>query len=89
MKFEVIDLFCGAGGVTTGIENAKYKKRKIANVIACINHDPKAIESHSANHKGVLHFTEDIKTFDVTKFPAWSPGAITCLWASLILRCVC
>ena len=83
MKFELIDLFCGAGGVTTGIENARYKKQKIANVIACINHDPRAIESHSANHQGVLHFTEDIKTFDVTKFPAWSADAITCLWASL------
>lgn len=83
MKFELIDLFCGAGGVTTGIENARYKKHKIADVIACINHDPKAIESHATNHKGVLHFTEDIKTFDVKRFPEWTPGAITCLWASL------
>ncbi len=80
---EVIDLFCGAGGVTTGIEKAKYKGLKCANVIACINHDPIAIASHKANHRGVLHFTEDIKTFDVTKFPAWSPGAIKVLWASL------
>lgn len=83
MKFEVIDLFCGAGGVTTGIEKARHKKLKIANVIACINHDPVAIKSHAANHKGVLHFTEDIKTFDVSRFPKWSPDAITCLWASL------
>ncbi|KXK53811.1 MAG: DNA-cytosine methyltransferase [Chlorobi bacterium OLB5] len=83
MKFEVIDLFCGAGGVTTGIEAARYKRSKIANVIACINHDPIAIKSHAANHKGVLHFTEDIKTFDVTRFPKWSTDTITCLWASL------
>ena len=80
---EVIDLFCGAGGVTTGIEKARYLGIKCANVIACINHDPIAIASHAANHKGVLHFTEDIKTFDVTKFPKWSPGAVRILWASL------
>lgn len=81
--FEVIDLFCGAGGVTTGIEAARFKRQKIAKVIACINHDPVAIESHAANHRGVLHFIEDIKTFDVTRFPAWSLNTITCLWASL------
>lgn len=80
---EVIDLFCGAGGVTTGIEKARYKGMKCAKVIACINHDPIAIESHRANHKGVLHFTEDIKTFDVTRFPAWSVDATKILWASL------
>ncbi len=80
---EVIDLFCGAGGVTTGIEKARYKGLKCAKVIACINHDPVAIASHEANHKGVLHFTEDIKTFDVTKFPTWSSDAIKILWASL------
>lgn len=80
---EVIDLFCGAGGVTTGIEKAKYKGLKCAKVIACINHDPIAIASHKANHRGVLHFTEDIKVFDVTRFPAWTPGSIKILWASL------
>ena len=80
---EVIDLFCGAGGVTTGIEKAKYRGIKCANVIACINHDPVAIASHAANHKGVLHFTEDITQFDFTKFPAWTPGAVKILWASL------
>jgi len=62
----VIDLFCGAGGVTTGVESANTGGRKYAKVIACVNHDPKAIESHAANHKDVLHFTEDIRTLELS-----------------------
>lgn len=34
-----IDLFCGAGGTSTGVEKANYKERKCAKVIACVNHD--------------------------------------------------
>lgn len=65
MKIAVIDLFCGAGGTTTGIERAKMFGKKVAKVIACVNHDPVAIESHLQNHKGVLHCTEDIRTQDL------------------------
>ena len=79
-----IDLFCGAGGVSTGVIRAGAK------VIACINHDPLAIESHKSNHKGVLHFTEDIKHFNVhilgrlvRKLRTQNPDAKICLWASL------
>lgn len=56
IKIIFIDLFCGAGGVTTGIERARYNKIKLAKVIACVNHDPIAIKSHVHNHKHVLHF---------------------------------
>lgn len=45
-----IDLFCGAGGTSTGVEKANYKERKCAKVIACVNHDANAIASHAANH---------------------------------------
>ena len=65
LKLLYIDLFCGAGGTTTGIENARIKGRKCAKVIACINHDPHAIASHAANHHEAVHFTEDIRTFDL------------------------
>lgn len=34
-----IDLFCGAGGTSTGVEKANYKERKCAKVIACVNHN--------------------------------------------------
>jgi DNA (cytosine-5)-methyltransferase 1 len=86
--FIVVDLFCGAGGTTTGFSKAKLKPSKIfkdwkeygrvagfddefakanftkkfkaAEVVACVNHDYKAIESHWLNHPEVEHFTEDI-----------------------------
>lgn len=45
-----IDLFCGAGGTSTGVENARIDGRKCAKVIACVNHDANAIASHAANH---------------------------------------
>lgn len=60
-----IDLFCGAGGETTGIENARVNGHKCAKVIACVNHDENAIKSHAANHKDVLHYIEDIRTLNL------------------------
>ncbi len=71
-KFIVVDLFCGAGGTTTGFAMAG----NIAEVIACINHDAKAIQSHWANHPEVVHFNEDITTMygNVLK-PMWQVGA--------------
>lgn len=56
-----IDLFCGAGGTSTGVENARYNGEQCAKVIACVNHDANAIASHAANHPDALHFTEDIR----------------------------
>lgn len=43
-KYYFIDLFCGAGGVTTGIHRAKYQGENIAEVIACVNHDATSID---------------------------------------------
>lgn len=56
-----IDLFCGAGGTSTGVERAYYLGSRIANVILGINHDRVAIESHKANHPNTLHLIEDIR----------------------------
>lgn len=85
-----IDLFCGAGGTTTGVELARLHGEKCAKVIACVNHDANAIASHLANHPEALHFTEDIRTLDVAplvahtnKMKAKYPGALLVLWASL------
>lgn len=65
VKLLYIDLFCGAGGTSTGIEQARLDGIPCAKVIACVNHDPHAILSHQANHPDVLHFTEDIRTLDL------------------------
>lgn len=59
--FLVVDLFCGAGGVSTGFDQAKnIYGDKVAYIVAAVNHDPIAIESHWANHPDVYHFNEDI-----------------------------
>ena len=85
-----IDLFCGAGGTSTGVERARLNGKKCARVIACVNHDENAIKSHAANHPKTKHFTEDIRTLDmqplqniVDKERAKDPDAIIVLWASL------
>jgi DNA (cytosine-5)-methyltransferase 1 len=84
--FLVIDLFCGAGGTTTGFDMANG----YAKVIACVNHDPKAIKSHWLNHPDVKHFEEDIRTLKleglVELVNYWKniyPDALLILWASL------
>lgn len=90
MKLLYIDLFCGAGGTSTGVEMATVNGNKCAKVIACVNHDSKAISSHAANHPGALHFTEDIRTLELSPLVAHTkrlrllhPDAYLVLWASL------
>ena len=85
-----IDLFCGAGGTSTGVELARYQGDKCAKVIACVNHDAKAIASHAANHPEAMHFTEDIRTLELTPIVNHLarkrkeyPGSPVVLWASL------
>ena len=85
-----IDLFCGAGGTSTGVENARYIGEQCAKVIACVNHDVNAIASHAANHPDALHFTEDIRTLElspliahVKRMKTIYPDAQIVLWASL------
>lgn len=79
-----IDLFCGAGGVTTGVSQVPGVQ-----VVACVNHDATAIASHAANHPAALHYTEDIRTLDISPIAARVamlrlryPDAKVVLWAS-------
>ena len=90
MKLLYIDLFCGAGGTSTGVETEKYKGEQCAKVIACVNHDKNAIASHAANHPDALHFTEDIRTLELSpliahlqKWKSKKPDSLIVLWASL------
>lgn len=85
-EFLIIDLFCGAGGTSTGFSMAG----NIAKVIACVNHDHLAIESHWVNHPYVAHFEEDIRTLNleplrqlVAFYRKLYPTAKVILWASL------
>lgn len=90
IKLLYIDLFCGAGGTSTGVENARYADEQCAKVVACVNHDANAIASHAANHPDALHFTEDIRTLELSPLVAHVermkkiyPDAYVVLWASL------
>lgn len=87
MKVFWIDLFCGAGGTTTGIHLSSVD----ANVVACVNHDKNAILSHKLNYPNCRHYTEDIRNPEVVYFLSLLvrnlrkkyPGCIINLWASL------
>jgi DNA (cytosine-5)-methyltransferase 1 len=85
IKYLVVDLFAGAGGVTLGFESSG-----VAKVVAAVNHDPQAIASHAANHPGCFHFIEDIRSVSMVKLTevvnnarAIYPHAQLVLWASL------
>lgn len=89
-KLLYIDLFCGAGGTSTGVNSARLNGEQCADVIACVNHDANAIASHASNHPDALHFTEDIRTLELSpliehlkKCREDNPGALVVLWASL------
>lgn len=90
IKLIYVDLFCGAGGTSTGVEKAKYRNKKCCKVVACVNHDKNAIASHKANHPDALHFNEDMRTVSMEKISdhlalarRMYPNALVVLWASL------
>ncbi len=55
----IVDNFAGGGGASTGIEEATGYSVDIA-----INHDPKAIAMHRANHPNTKHYCEDVWQVD-------------------------
>lgn len=57
------DLFCGAGGVSTGLVEAGYILRLAA------NHDPVSIRTHTANHPLAEHLCADINNTDKRRLP--------------------
>lgn len=84
-----IDLFSGAGGTTTGIHLVDRNNR--VKVVACVNHDTLAIESHKANHPDCIHFIEDVRDLNVvlalkklvTQLRREHNGCLINIWASL------
>lgn len=52
----VLDLFCGAGGLSLGFSMAGF------NIVGGIDFDKQAIETHSYNFKESFHFCGDIST---------------------------
>ncbi len=71
----IIDSFAGGGGASTGIEMALGRSPDFA-----INHDPKALAMHAANHPDTVHLTENIWKVDPDAVTQGSP--VFLLWAS-------
>ncbi|MEV4737154.1 MULTISPECIES: DNA cytosine methyltransferase [unclassified Microbacterium] len=67
----VTDLFCGAGGSSSGLVEAGYR------VVIAANHWALAIESHQINHPATDHSQADISQVDPRYFPRTDV-----LWAS-------
>jgi DNA (cytosine-5)-methyltransferase 1 len=60
-KMLVADLFCGAGGSSTGARNA-LKSLGLEMELVVLNHWPTAIETHTKNHPEARHYCQDIAT---------------------------
>jgi DNA (cytosine-5)-methyltransferase 1 len=58
------DMFCGAGGSTTGAVLAG------ATVKLAINHWPRAIETHNRNYPNVVHALTDLHKANPRRFPS-------------------
>ncbi len=60
---KVVDLFCGAGGSSTGAAMAGHE------VIAAADYWDRAIESHRANHPRTQHLRINLGDFDLNLLP--------------------
>lgn len=74
MILEGKDLFCGAGGFTTGLHDARVFGKRVAVVHACVNHDEVAMSSHKANYPETFHIPEDMANVGPDSFPALDPN---------------
>ena len=61
--FYVADLFCGAGGSSTGAQRAIAEIGGAMDLLA-VNHWNTAIATHSANHPDARHVVEDVSLVD-------------------------
>lgn len=73
MSITFTDIFCGAGGSSTGLVNAGFELKLAA------NHWQRAIETHSANHPDAEHLCADVNNYDFRRLPRTD-----LLWASPI-----
>lgn len=58
-----VDLFCGAGGTSTGLLRACERLGLDLDLLA-INHWPTAIDTHRANHPSVRHLCASVEQVD-------------------------
>lgn len=76
------DLFCGAGGTSTGALLA-FREIGLAVQLACVNHWDTAIATHELNHEGHLHFCTGVDRIDIEDLLAESDSdGLFGLWGS-------
>lgn len=73
MSLTFTDIFCGAGGSSTGLVAAGMELKLAA------NHWATAIETHAANHPDADHLCADVNNYDMRRLPHTD-----ILWASPI-----
>jgi len=75
----IADLFCGAGGTSTGaLEAARslgYSPR-----LTAVNHWPRAVETHTLNHPDARHFCASLDSLNPREL--FQEGELDILWAS-------
>lgn len=78
-RITIADLFCGAGGTSTGAVEAIEALGATAELTAC-NHWPVAVATHTANHPGARHFCASLDTLNPREL--FAPGELNVLWGS-------
>lgn len=63
MTLTFTDIFCGAGGSSTGLVAAGMELKLAA------NHSKVAISTHAANHRNAEHICADINNYDMRRLP--------------------
>jgi DNA (cytosine-5)-methyltransferase 1 len=56
-----VDLFCGAGGTSSGILKAALDRLQLSIQLVAVNHWKTAINTHSLNHKSIQHICEPVE----------------------------
>ncbi|WP_372557528.1 DNA cytosine methyltransferase [Acinetobacter pittii] len=55
----IVDFFAGGGGASTGLEMGLNRP-----VYVAVNHNPKAVAMHAANHPHTIHYVQDVFAVD-------------------------
>lgn len=75
----IADLFCGAGGTSTGAVEAIQALGYRADLTA-INHWPRAVATHTANHPEARHYCASLDALNPRDL--YAEGGLDLLWAS-------
>jgi DNA (cytosine-5)-methyltransferase 1 len=79
MKLRCADLFCGAGGTSTGLVEAA-QDLSVRMDLTAVNHWPIAIDTHTANHPAARHLCARVD--DINPRSLYKENQLDILWAS-------